>query len=132
MGDGMDSFKKSVLTAVFDRYNRFFLHAMPHPRLHIGKRGLTKEEEEKGIVLVFGEESYREFAWGADYFTVLMRFSGVWESLLIPLNSIVTIFDNPTTPDFIINFRLPKPEETVKRHDDEDHKVIKLDFKKKH
>ena len=127
-----EKFKKKVLEVVFDYSEKFYIHLQPHQNLQIGKRGLVGEEAEKGLILVFGPYSYKDFQWDDENIYVSMRFSGVWENLVIPFDSIVSIFDDPISPQFVfsfINSRVDETEESEHATKVNDRKVIKKDEK---
>ncbi|MGA1862892.1 ClpXP protease specificity-enhancing factor SspB [Deferribacter thermophilus] len=133
----MVKFKKDILEKVFDNFEKFYIHIMPHKNLIIGNRGLIDQEKEKGLMLVFGPYSYKDFDWDDENIYVSMRFSGVWEFLTIPFDSIVSIFDDPLNPNFVISFRyMPEKEDVDKEKPKvektkENEKVIKLNFSRK-
>ncbi len=53
-------FKRSLFELYWEKFGTFYLHALPHPQLVIGKRGLVGDEREVGIVLVFGSKGGSE------------------------------------------------------------------------
>lgn len=131
-------FKSDVLKSVFEHYDKFYLHMAPHDDLVIGSRGLIGEENERGIVLVFGSESFRSSQLADTYLTVDMRFAGKWENLFIPYDSIISVFNDPVNPEFMFNFKPLDDEEYEEEIIEEKPKidyektdnVIKLDFNK--
>ncbi|BAI80744.1 conserved hypothetical protein [Deferribacter desulfuricans SSM1] len=133
----MVKFKKELLEKIIDNFEKFYIHIMPHKNLVIGNRGLIDQEKEKGLMLVFGPYSYKEFRWDDENIYVSMRFSGVWEYLIIPFESIVSVFDDPLNPSFVISFRYTPEEKEVEEEKPkvekikENEKVIKLNFPRK-
>lgn len=133
----MVKFKKELLEKIIDNFEKFYIHVMPHKNLVIGNRGLIDQEKEKGLMLVFGLYSYKEFRWDDENIYVSMRFSGVWEYLIIPFESIVSVFDDPLNPNFVISFRYTPEEKEVEEEKPkvekikENEKVIKLNFPRK-
>ena len=128
--------KYSIFLEILKKYPRVFIHVMPHNGLIIGRRGLVEDETRLGILLVFGPQSYKNLAISGENLFVDMKFSGIWEKLSIPLDSIYAIFDSPSDPDFIFNFKC----ETETAHTatttkkslptEKSGKVIKIDFGK--
>ncbi|WP_022849704.1 ClpXP protease specificity-enhancing factor SspB [Limisalsivibrio acetivorans] len=120
----MDTFKKDIIDRIFEHYTKFFLHLAPHPGLVIGNRGLVGEEKERGIVLVLGEQSYRDMSVEEEFISVKMKFGGVWEQVFIPYEAISAAFNDPVSPEFMFNFK-PLQEETPEK--EEKHEVEKED-----
>jgi hypothetical protein len=131
----MISYKKDILDIVFNYHEKFYIHVAPLPDVVIGKRGFVDQEQEHGIVLVFGNESYKNFEWDEKNIYVSMKFSGVWEDLIIPIGAIQAVFDNPVNPNFIFNFKISEEIETQKKTKVtkiiKKDNVISLDFGKK-
>ena len=86
------SLKKSVLEAMLAQCQTIYMHCVPHPKLEIGKRGLTKKEKEEGILLVFGPHSMRDLHLNDKYIRCRLQFQR-WESVQIPIESISRLFD---------------------------------------
>ncbi|UOD34676.1 hypothetical protein DSN97_11105 [Deferribacteraceae bacterium V6Fe1] len=136
------STKLNILKEVLTSVEKVYLHIMAHPDLFIGKRGLIGKENEEGIVLVFGHQSYKNLEYEDNFIYVDMRFSGKWESLAIPVSAVTTVFDSPVAPTFVFNFNVPNIEgkntKTQKgtlnnkkeKQQNQNGKVIKIDFKK--
>ncbi|MCB4204993.1 ClpXP protease specificity-enhancing factor SspB [Deferribacterales bacterium Es71-Z0220] len=137
------STKLNILKEILYSSEKVYLHIMVHPELFIGKRGLIGKENEEGIVLVFGPQSYKNLEFEEDVIYVEMRFAGKWESLVIPVSAITTVFDSPVAPTFVFNFNVPdierKSKESQKtittdnksaKKQSPKGKVIKIDFKK--
>ncbi len=134
----MMNFKKNIILEVFKNFDRVYMHIAPLKEVIIGDRGFVDREKEDGIVLVFRQESYKDFEWDDDKIYVSMRFSGKWENLEIPLNAIQAVFNDPLMPNFIFNFKVFVPE---KKHDKTEEKenigikkngnVISVNFGKK-
>lgn len=129
--------KLKLIKEILTSGEKTYMHLMPHKGLIIGKRGLIGEEKEKGILLVFGQQSYKNLNISENFIVVDMRFSGKWETLHIPANSITTIFDSPVSPTFVFNFNIEKEDIFLDNKEKkapvitkENEKVIKVDFKK--
>lgn len=134
----MLNYRKDILSTVFDNYDKFYMHVAPLEDVIIGKRGLLNQESEQGIVLVFGKSSYKDFEWDEKFIYTTMKFGGAWEHLMIPINGIKAIFDDPVNPEFIFNFKVLESNtlndtEKVKKKPQtiKDGNVISLDFGKK-
>ena len=85
-------FKKAIIDVVFTHCETFYLHCMPHPHLHVGKRGLIDREEQDGIILVFGPYSTRNLSMDDRYLFCDLQFNR-WESVRIPFECIARVFD---------------------------------------
>jgi stringent starvation protein B len=117
---------------VADNYDKYFMHISPHAGLVIGKRGLVEEEKERGIVLVFGSQSYKSFHMDNQFISVQMKFSGRWEEVFIPFEAVTAIFNDPVSPEFMFNFKTPEePEQPELKDLSEENNVIRHDFSKK-
>jgi len=101
----MNEFRQNVFKEILNNYEKFYMHLMPHPELVIGSRGLIGDEVTNGIVLVFSSLSYDKLMLEDEFITVNMKFSGSWESLYIPMNSISAIFNDPVKPEFMFSFK---------------------------
>lgn len=133
-------FKYNIILEILKKYPKIYIHVMPHENLIIGNRGLVGDENQHGILLVFGRFSYKNLGFSDDNLFVDMKFSGIWEDLSIPLESIYAIFDSTTDPEFIFNFKIEsinsksssdKKKKPVKKGVvKDDGKIIKVDFKK--
>lgn len=128
--------KYSILLEILKKYQKVFIHVMPHEDLIIGRRGLIGDENQRGILLVFGKQSYKNLKLSEENLFVDMKFSGIWEELSIPMDCLYAIFDSSTNPEFIFNFKFdPKTKKettTVKKPStsNKDSKIIKVDFRK--
>jgi len=101
----MNQFRQNIFQEILKKYEKFYVHLMPHPELIIGSRGLLGDETKNGLVLVFSPHSYDKLSLEDDCITVNMKFSGSWESLYIPLNAISAIFNDPVKPEFMFSFK---------------------------
>ncbi|MGA1847118.1 ClpXP protease specificity-enhancing factor SspB [Deferribacter abyssi] len=133
-----NKFKQEILEKVLDNVDKFYIHIMPHKDLIIGARGLIDQEKEKGLLLVFGPYSYKDFQWDDQNIYVSMRFSGKWENLTIPYDAITSIFDDPLTPSFVFSFKISAKDKSEDNQDkikkplvEKNDKVIKINFKSK-
>lgn len=130
----MLNFRKQIISTILDTGDKFYMHIAPLEDVHIGKRGLIDQEKDQGIMLVFGNESFKDFEWDELYIYLSMRFSGSWEHLMIPINAIQTVFDDPVNPKYIFNFKVidtaevEQPDEPQKQQPKKEGNVISLDF----
>ncbi len=132
--DSLKPFKKELIGSVSANYLKFFMHISPHPGVVIGRRGLVDEEKTRGIVLVFGPQSYRDFRMEDSFISVTMKFSGRWEEVFIPYEAVAAVFNDPVSPEFIVNFRIPekKAEQPAEENrTSPENKIIRHDFGKK-
>ena len=84
--------KKSILSQLFTLSSVFYVHCMNHPELILGRRKLSSQEQEEGIVLVFGPYSSRNLNWNDTSIVCELQFQ-YWENIIIPYESIARIFD---------------------------------------
>lgn len=139
----MSIFKKQVLELLFDFYDKFYMHVVPAGDIRIGERGFIGNESEHGLVLVFSASSYKNLRWDENALYADMRFSGKWESLVIPFKSVATVFDDPGKPNFVFKFSMYTEKESSgknkekgksadkSRVESSDGKVVKVDFSKR-
>ncbi|TGK20026.1 stringent starvation protein B [Leptospira fluminis] len=86
-------FKKQLFSLYWERFGTFYLHAMPHPDLKIGKRGLIGDEPESGIILVIGPRATRDIRIEEDWVYAELQFGYTWEQVFIPWDSVFRYFD---------------------------------------
>ncbi|XDD52393.1 ClpXP protease specificity-enhancing factor SspB [Leptospira sp. WS92.C1] len=87
-------FKRQLFDLYWDQFGTFFLHALPHPKLAIGKRGLVGDEKEAGIVLVFSPKGgVRNLDLQEEWIYAELQFGYTWEELFIPWDCILRYFD---------------------------------------
>lgn len=115
----MEGFQQTIFKDIISHYEKFFVHLMPHPKLIIGSRGLVGDEKKNGIVLVFSGYSYDKLNVDEDGITVNMKFSGSWESIYIPVESISAIFNDPVKPEFMFSFKPQNAAKPVKETKDD-------------
>lgn len=138
-------FKRSLFDLYWDQFGTFYLHALPHPQLVIGKRGLVGDEKESGIVLVFSPKGgVRNLDAGEEWIYAELQFGYAWEEVFIPWDCILRYFDKTqqtltnmkvfTTEPEVLKKDSPSAEKTVstekKEGDTKDDKsnVIQVDF----
>ncbi|AOP36518.1 stringent starvation protein B [Leptospira tipperaryensis] len=87
-------FKRQLFDLYWDGFGTFFLHALPHPKLVIGKRGLVGDEKESGIVLVFSPKGgVRNLDAGEEWIYAELQFGYNWEEVFIPWDCVLRYFD---------------------------------------
>ncbi|EPG72594.1 putative stringent starvation protein B [Leptospira fainei serovar Hurstbridge str. BUT 6] len=86
-------FKKQLFSLYWERFGTFYLHAMPHPDLKIGKRGLIGDEPESGIILVIGPRAARDIRIEQDWAYAELQFGYTWEQVFIPWDAVFRYFD---------------------------------------
>lgn len=133
-------FKNRVFDLYWEKFGFFYIHAVPHPQLSIGTRGLVGKENEVGIVLAFGPTACKDISLQSDYLYAELQFGYKWEKVFIPWDCIFRIFDkshNSITQLKVIfnepislNSSEPKEKETPKVQAREDN-VISIDFTSK-
>jgi len=140
-------FKKAILDTLFTVCDTFYIHCMPNPLLHVGKRGLLDNEKTDGIILVFGPYSTRNLSWDERFVFCEMQF-GKWETIQIPYECIARMFDKSgqvimqwatlvapeSHRDESVSDQKPsksKESGTSKEKPDGSARVIEIDFTKK-
>ncbi|EMJ96626.1 stringent starvation protein B [Leptospira alstonii] len=104
-------FKRSLFDLYWDGFGTFYVHALPHNRLVIGKRGLVGEEKETGIVLVFGPKGgVRNLDAGEEWIYAELQFGYIWEEVFIPWDCIFRYFDKTQTT--LTNMKVFTTEQT--------------------
>ncbi len=86
-------FKKQLFSVYWERFGTFYVHAMPHSDLKIGKRGLVGEEPESGIILVIGPRAARDIRIEEEWVYAELQFGYTWEQVYIPWDGIFRYFD---------------------------------------
>ncbi|EMN12919.1 hypothetical protein [Leptospira borgpetersenii] len=91
-------FKRSLFDLYWEGFGTFYLHALPHGKLVIGKRGLVGEERETGIILVFGPQGgVRNLDAGEEWIYAELQFGYTWEEVFVPWDCIFRYFDKAQT-----------------------------------
>lgn len=104
-------FKRSLFDLYWDGFGTFYVHALPHNQLVIGKRGLVGEEKETGIVLVFGPKGgVRNLDAGEEWIYAELQFGYIWEEVFIPWDCIFRYFDKTQTT--LTNMKVFTTEQT--------------------
>ncbi|MFB5651362.1 ClpXP protease specificity-enhancing factor SspB [Leptospira wolffii] len=104
-------FKKQLFTVYWERFGTFYVHAMPHPDLKIGKRGLVGEEPESGIILVIGPRAARDIRIEEQWVYSELQFGYTWEQVFIPWDSVFRYFDKSQQTVTQMRIYLGKTEE---------------------
>ncbi len=136
----MNEFKKTVITKALEEFEKIYIHALPHPKLVVGDRGLINSEKNNGIVLAIGSASCSEFSMDDDYMYAKLRFNGVWENVLIPYESVDAVLNDLIKPLCIFNFPYYEEKDnsilrinkypSMKNIKHNNTKIIKYDFTK--
>ncbi|MBW0435341.1 ClpXP protease specificity-enhancing factor SspB [Leptospira yasudae] len=137
-------FKRSLFDLYWDQFGTFYLQAVPHPQLVIGKRGLVGDEKESGIVLVFGPKGgVRRLDLQEEWIYAELQFGYIWEEVFIPWDCVLRYFDKTqqtltnlkvftTEPEILQDFRSGEKTVTTEKKEDDtkDDKsnVIQVDF----
>ena len=131
----MNSIKEKVITTAMNERERIYIHAYPHEKLSIGKRGLIGNERSDGIVLSISPASCTDFRFEETGLSMRLRFSGVWENVFIPFEAIDAVLDNLNTPSFVFNFPKNSDRNDTKpapvKKDRQQAEIIRPDFTKK-
>ncbi|AXR69952.1 ClpXP protease specificity-enhancing factor SspB [Leptospira mayottensis] len=104
-------FKRSLFELYWGGFGTFYLHALPHPQLVIGKRGLVGNEKEVGIILVFGPKGgVRNLDVGEEWIYAELQFGYNWEEVFVPWDCIFRYFDKAQTT--LMNMKVFASEQT--------------------
>ena len=127
-------FKASIFDLFWEKFGTFYIHILPHPNLEIGKRGLVGNENESGIVLVFGPHAVKSISSQPEYLYAELQFGYTWEKLIVPWDCIFGIYDKNQNSvikmkvfNENIDFSDYTEEQENKKHI-KDSKVIQVDF----
>lgn len=105
-------FKRSLFELYWEKFGTFYLHALPHPQLVIGKRGLVGDEREVGIVLVFGSKGgVKNLDPVEEWIYAKLQFGYTWEEVFIPWDCILRYFDKTQTA--LTNMRVFTKEQEI-------------------
>ncbi len=95
----------------WEGFGTFYLHALPHRQLVIGKRGLVGDEKEVGIILVFGPKGgVRNLDAGEEWIYAELQFGYTWEEVFVPWDCICRYFDRTQTT--LMNMKVFASEQT--------------------
>lgn len=108
-----DTIKKEIFEFMLDRGYRFYMNIIPTELLVVGKRGLTPEEKETGLTLIFSKTSYKNLSFDDHFIYCDMKFNGIWENLKIPIFAINYILDDLYDPSFVFKFKISSPPKTI-------------------
>lgn len=100
----MNKFKKLLIDAAMNEFGKIYIHALPHPKLIVGERGLINSEKNNGIVLAIGSSSCADFQMEDEYIFAKLRFNGVWENVFIPYEAVDAVLNDLHKPLSIFNF----------------------------
>lgn len=132
----INNLKKHVFYEILNSHGRVFIIVKHSDNVVIGKRGFTKEEKEKGLILVFNTQM--NFDWQNEALTAKLVFGTKSEHCFIPSDDIICVF----SPELNLQFTTlgvyednnnKTEEEPAKKHNDDEQKgkIIKVDFSKK-
>ena len=132
----MKSLVKKIISATLDEREKIYIHALPNKDLVIGRRGLINHEQTEGILLSISAASATDLVLEETLLYVKLRFSGKWEDVFVPYDSIRMILDDLKEPTIVFNFipvenipNNPKPVSDNKKQTTA--KVIRPNFNKK-
>jgi hypothetical protein len=105
--------KKEIFEFMINSGYRFYMNIIPTEQLIVGKRGLTPEEKETGLTLIFSKTSYKNLSFDEHFIYCDMKFKGIWENLKIPIYAINYILDDLYDPSFVFKFKISYPTKTI-------------------
>lgn len=130
----INNLKKHVFYEILNSHGRVFIVVRYSDNVVIGKRGFTKEEKEKGLILVFNKKM--NFDWHDEAITARLVFGTKQEECFIPSDDIISVFSPELNIQFAAlgNYESAKTEQrpqTKTEDDKQNGKIIKVDFSKK-
>ncbi|OGW24306.1 MAG: hypothetical protein A2X59_07860 [Nitrospirae bacterium GWC2_42_7] len=134
MVSSMNDLKKHVFYEMIDLAGRVFVHVGYSENVVIGNRGFLKEEEEKGIVLVFNKRM--NFVWEDDGISVTLVFGTSPEKCFVPAEDILSVFSPELNAQFTAYPSDKKAEEKTEappviKKSEKGQKVVRVDFHKR-
>lgn len=124
--ENLNSFKKELFYSLIQKNEKFYISIVSVDDLKIGRRGLTEDEKKNGLILVFSHTSYKNLTSDDEFLYCDMRFSGLWEDIVIPIYAINLFFDDMYNPNFVLRFKF---EEKKEKSDDKSSKKNKTILK---
>lgn len=126
-------FKSSIFDLFWEKFGTFYIHILPHPNLEVGNRGLIGNENESGIVLVFGPHAVKSISSQKEYLYAELQFGYNWEKLIIPWDCIFGIYDKNQNSVikmrvFSDNIDFSEYKDDENKKENKDSKVIQVDF----
>jgi|GEM_PF-4371908 hypothetical protein len=110
--------KKEVFNLLIKKSYKFYINILPTEHLIVGKRGITEEEKEAGLLLVFSNTSYKNLTTDDNFIYCDMKFRGIWESLQIPFYAINYMVDDLYNPNYVFKFKITQPENIPQNNND--------------
>lgn len=137
MGDGLNSLKRHVFYELMNIAGRVFILVRSSEDVLLGKRLLTQEEKENGIVLVFNPGM--KFEWDDYGITATLVFGSLPQKCVIPADRIEAVYSPEANAQFIVlppRGAIPAAVRSAGQAGAEESceplgKVIKVDFAKK-
>ncbi len=132
MAAGLNSLKKHVFYELLHIGGRVFVLVRYSEHVVLGNRGLTDDERENGIVLVFNPGM--NFQWDDYGITATLVFGSSPQKCFIPVDDIAAVYSSELNAQFIVSPMSWKmqdfqAESTVKAEGSGN--VIKVDFTKR-
>ncbi|MBF0557814.1 MAG: hypothetical protein HQL08_03430 [Nitrospirae bacterium] len=100
MDDRLKKLKRHVFYELLDIVGRAFVLVRPSENVVLGKRPLTPEEKENGIVLVFN--SGMNFQWDDYGITATLVFGNSPQKCVIPADQIEAVYSPEANAQFIV------------------------------
>lgn len=100
MGDSLNSLKKHVFYELMNIAGRVFILVRSSEDVLLGKRLLTQEEKENGIVLVFNPGM--KFEWDDYGITATLVFGNLPQKCVIPADRIEAVYSPEANAQFIV------------------------------
>lgn len=142
MSNILNDLKKHTFSSLLGEAGRVFVQVMPSDDAVLGTRGFLPEEKEKGIVLVFN--GGMNFNWGEHGISARLVFGTVAQECFIPADDIIAVFNPELGARLIMEPKAkgasgrpslvqkkPGPPGMLNDGQDEDGKLIKVNFRKK-
>lgn len=100
MEDRLNSLKKQIFYELMNIAGRVFILIRPSESVVLGKRPITTEEKENGIVLVFN--TGMKFQWDDYGITATLVFGNLPQKCVIPADQIEAVYSPEANAQFIV------------------------------
>jgi hypothetical protein len=102
----LNEYKKEIFTLLLERNERFYINILPVDDLKVGRRGITENEKQNGLTLIFSGTSYKNLTLDENYIYCHMKFNSIWEDVTIPIHAIHFIVDDMYDPNYFFRFKV--------------------------
>ncbi len=103
----LNSLKKHIFFEFINMAKRAFILIRYSEDVVLGRRGLTEEEKENGIILVFNDRM--NFQWDDYGLTATLVFGTSPQKCFIPVDDIIAVYSPELNAQFVISPSPPQP-----------------------